>query len=130
MKKEASCINTYVILEYVKTHNNGDCSALIEDLHPEIDSLDDPVAFLTDQKNWVSVDIVVELFKRAKNIFQDDTIPYRIGKFAVEDSKFGRTHKLFVKAFWSFKKALKNVQKINIICSSLRFVSIELNSFP
>jgi len=113
MEKEVSCINAKAIFEYVKAHNNGDCSALIGSLDHEIDSLDDPVSFLTDPNNWISTAIVVKLHERAKNILNDDMAPYRIAKFAVENTSLGYIQKIFVKALWSYKKAIKQVQKIN-----------------
>ena len=36
MEKEVNCANSRAIFEYVKAHNNGDYSALMGDLHPEI----------------------------------------------------------------------------------------------
>ncbi|MCK4543613.1 MAG: hypothetical protein KAU17_15385, partial [Spirochaetales bacterium] len=113
MEKETSCINAKAIFEYVKAHNNGDCSALIGSLDPEIDSLDDPIAFLTDPNNWISTAVIVKLYKRAKTIFNDDMAPYKIAKFAVEKTSLGYIQKILVKALWSYKKALKQVQKIN-----------------
>ena len=48
MDKETSCINSRAILDYIKGYNNGGCSALLENLDPEIDSLPDPESFLRD----------------------------------------------------------------------------------
>ena len=36
MEKEASCITSKAILDYVKAHNNGDYSGLLENIDPEI----------------------------------------------------------------------------------------------
>jgi len=38
MKKETSCINAKVIIEYVKEYDKGSLSALLTNLDPEIDS--------------------------------------------------------------------------------------------
>jgi len=113
MEKETSCINAKAIFEYVKVHNNGDYSALIGNLDPEIDSLDDPVSFLTDPNNWISTAVIVKMYERAKAIFNDDMAPYKIAKFAVESTSLGYIQKILVKALWSYKKAIKQVQKIN-----------------
>jgi len=112
MEKEISCINTKVILDYVKKHNN-DCSSILGNLDPEIDALDDPTTFLTDPNNWVSTGVIVKLFERTRNISKDDRIAIKIAKFAVENSALGYVQKIFVKAFWSSKKGFKHVQKIN-----------------
>ena len=113
MEKETSCINVKAIFEYVKAHNNGDCSALIGNLDPEIDALDDPIAFLTDPNNWISTAVIVKLYERAKTILNDDMVPYKIAKFAVENVSLGYIQKILVKGFWSSRKAFKHVQKIN-----------------
>ena len=54
MEKEVNCANSKAIIEYIRAHNNGDYSALIENLDPEINSLNDPVGFLVDTQNWIS----------------------------------------------------------------------------
>ena len=113
MEKEVSCVNTKAILDYIKSHSNGDCSTLLSNIDPEIDALDDPTAFLTDPNNWISTAVIVKLFERAKLILNDDMAPYKIGKFSVENASLGYIQKIFVKAFWSPKKALKYVQEIN-----------------
>jgi len=113
MKKEVSCINTGVILDYVKEHNNGDFSALLKDLDPEIDILPDTEKFLRDPNNWISCTVATELYKRARLILNDEMAAYKIARFAVENLSMGYGQRIFVKAFWSTKKGFINVQKIN-----------------
>jgi len=113
MEKEVSCINSRAILGYVKERYDVDWTGLLENLDHEIDSLDDPNAFLTDPNNWVSTGIIVKLLERVRIILKDDQVAYKIAKFAVENSSLGYIQKIFVKAFWSHKKALKHAQKIN-----------------
>jgi signal transduction histidine kinase len=113
MEKEVNCINSRAILSYVKVHNNGDCSGLIKHLDPEIDSLSDPENFLTDSNNWVSTVIIVELFKRARIILNDEMVAYKIAKYSIENSSLGYIQKIFIKSFWSSKKSFKHAQAIN-----------------
>ncbi|MBW1862425.1 MAG: hypothetical protein JRJ02_08635, partial [Deltaproteobacteria bacterium] len=49
MEKEVSCINTKALLDYVSANNNGDLSALLDNLDPYIHSLSEPEIFLRDQ---------------------------------------------------------------------------------
>jgi len=100
-------------LDYVKEHNNGDCSFLLQNLDPEIDLFTDPEAFLRDPNNWISCTVITELFKRAKKLLNDKDVPYWIAKYAVEKTIIGSIQSIIVKAFWSTKKALKHAQKIN-----------------
>ena len=113
MEKEVSCINTRAIFEYVKAHNNGDCSGLLGNLDPEIDALSRPEEFFSDPNNWISCAVAAELHRRAKAILNDRQAPYRIARFAIENASLGYIQRIFVKAFWSTKTALRHIQKIN-----------------
>jgi signal transduction histidine kinase len=113
MEKEISCINSRAILDYVKEYNNGDCSGLLGNLDPEIDGLGDLEDFLRDPNNWISSTVVSKLLERARSIFHDEMAAYKIAKYAVETTSLGYTQKIIVKAFWSIKMGLKNLQKIN-----------------
>ncbi len=113
MENEVNCINTRTVFDYVKAHNNGDCSGLLGQLDPEIDALAQPEEFLRDPNNWISCAVVSELHRRAKAILDDPQAPYKIARFAIENVSLGYIQKVFVKAFWSTKTALRHVQKIN-----------------
>ncbi|RLG28637.1 hypothetical protein DRN98_09415, partial [Methanosarcinales archaeon] len=113
MEKEVSCINSGYIIDYIMEYNNGDCSYLLDDLDPEIDSLPDPEKFLRDPNNWISCTVVCRLLKRARKILNNETVAYEISRRAVEKTSLGYGQGIIVKAFWSSKKALKHAQKIN-----------------
>jgi hypothetical protein len=113
MEKEINCINSKVIINYVKEHNNGDCSELLHDLDPVIDSLSDPESFLKDINNWISCAVTIKLFKRAGIMLNNEMVAYKIARYAVENSSLGYIQKIFVKAFWSSKKSFKHAQAIN-----------------
>ena len=76
MEKETSCINAKAILDYVKEYNNGDLSGLLENLDPEIDSMPDPEGFFYDPNNWISCDVISELYKRARLLFHNEMVAY------------------------------------------------------
>jgi len=46
------------------------------------------------------------MFDRVKSISHDDSVPYEIGTFAIENAHLGYIQKIFVKAFWSSKRPL------------------------
>ncbi|MBU0988173.1 MAG: GAF domain-containing protein [Proteobacteria bacterium] len=112
MEKEVSCINSKVILGYVRKHNNGDCSDLLKNLAPEIDCLPDPELFLSDSNNWISCTVASKLYQRTKLLFNDELAPYKIAQYAVEKTDLG-FKSLIVKVFGSHHRVLKNVQRIN-----------------
>lgn len=113
MKKETSCINSRAILDYVREFREPDYVNLLKDLDPEIDAMSDPEAFLRDPNNWISNEIVSELWRRAKVIFDDRNIAFKIAKYAVENTSLGYAQRIVVKALWSFKAALKHAQRLN-----------------
>ena len=112
MKKETSCINSKVILAYVKEHNYGDYAELLENLDPEIDALLDPERFLTDPHNWISCTVASKLYERAGRILNDEMAAYKIGQYAVEKADLG-IRALIVKVFGSHHIVLKNIQRVN-----------------
>jgi signal transduction histidine kinase len=113
MEKETSCINSGAIIDYIEKNNNGDCSFLLDEIDPEIDSLPDPENFLRDPNNWISCAVVSKLLERARKILNDEMAAFKIGKYAVEKASLGYAQKIIVKAFWSSRKALKHAQTIN-----------------
>lgn len=113
MQKEVNCINSRAIINYVKVHNNGDISGLLDELDPELDLLPDKESFLTDRNNWVSSIITTKLYERARLIFNDEMTAYNIARYAAENLSLGYGQSIIVKAFGSIGKGLKNLQKIN-----------------
>ena len=75
--------------------------------------LPQPEEFLRDPNNWISCAVTSELHRRAKAILNDPQAPYKIARFAIENVSLGYIQKIFVKAFWSTKTALRHIQKIN-----------------
>ena len=111
MEKEVSCINSRFILDYMKDQNNGDCSGLLENLHPEIDALPDSETFLRDPHNWISCGVVCEMLERAKSILDDEEAPYKMARFAVENTSLGYAQRIIFKALWSSKLASSMLRK-------------------
>ena len=113
MKKEINCMNTRAFIDYVKVHNRGDSTVLLGNLDPEIDNLPDPEKFLMDHNNWISSSVMTELWKRGRTLLKDDMLGYNVARYAIENTSFGYAQKIFIKAFWSHRKAIKNAQEIN-----------------
>jgi signal transduction histidine kinase len=106
-------MNTKAIIEFVRENNNGDCSAMFGGLDPEIDQLAAPEKFFMDPNNWISCQVACKLYDRAAELFDDPMVAYKIARFAVERTSFGYVQRIIIKAFWSIKKGLQNLQKIN-----------------
>ena len=113
MEKEVSCINSRYFLDYIKEHHNDDYPRLLENLAPEIDALPDTEGFLRDPNNWISCTVASKLYARARSILNDEMAAYKISMHAVKKTSLGYAQGIIVKAFWSTKMGLKNIQKVN-----------------
>ncbi|MDF1592204.1 MAG: PAS domain S-box protein [Desulfobacterales bacterium] len=112
MEKETSCINSRAILDYLK-HQQVDGSAVCRGLDPEIDSIEDPEGFLRDPDNWISCGVISKLYRRAAAVLNDEDAAYKIARYSAENISLGYVQRIILKSFWSIKKALEHVQKIN-----------------
>jgi len=112
MEKETCCINSKVIIDYLKEHYSGDFSDIFKNIDPEINALPDPESFLKDTNNWISCAVVSKLFERAKLILNDESAPHKIAQYAVENTDLGFKSLIF-KVFGSTSRVLKNAQRIN-----------------
>ena len=112
MEKDANCCITIGIFEYAKA-NGITVSDLINNLDSEIDSLDNPIAYMTNSTNWISMAVIVKLFERIRTIFHNEQVPFEIARFAIENDSFGQSRMGFIEGFWSYKNILKNAQNIN-----------------
>jgi len=112
MEKETSCVNSRAVLDYLK-HHQVDCSEVCKGLDPEIDRLKDPENFLRDPSNWISCGVISKLYRRAATILKDENAAYKIARYTTENISLGYAQRIILKSFWSIRKALKQVQKIN-----------------
>ncbi len=113
MEREISCINCKAILDYFEENSESECSDLTCRLDPEIDAQPDPEKYLRDTNNWVSCEVVAKLWERLRLHFGNERVAYEVARYAVERTIFGYAQRIIVKAFWSYKQALKHAQKIN-----------------
>jgi len=113
MEKHHGCLNTKVIIDYFQEHFPELTPALLHDLHPEIESLDNPREFLSDINNWVCSDVVIGLFRNARRLSQDDQIAFKIGSYAATHQKFGYVQRIITQAFGNPRLALKKIQAIS-----------------
>jgi hypothetical protein len=112
MNKEVNCINSRAIINYVKK-NMGDLDYLLKDLDPEIDILPDPESYLCDESNWISCTVASRLYERARLCFKDEMTAFHIARYAAENFHLGYGQRIIVKAFFTIKMGLKNLQRIN-----------------
>jgi len=113
MEKEVSCVNSIAILDFLRQNYEGNYASLLRQLDPEIDASPDPERFLRDPNNWISSKVASELYERASLAFNDPMVAFKIAKFAIEKRSYGYAQRIIVKAFASYERALRNLQRIN-----------------
>lgn len=113
MNKEISCLNTKAIVEYVRRHNGGDLRSLLEHLDPELDHQKDLEKFLTDPNNWVSSKVFSDLCLRAREIFHDDRIAFKIGFESISANRLGYIQRIFVRTMRHPRDGIHKAQIIN-----------------
>jgi two-component system, cell cycle sensor histidine kinase and response regulator CckA len=113
MEKHHSCLNSRAVIEYFQENYPEETERLIADLGPEISSLPDPLAFLTEINNWVSSDVIIRLFENAKAITGDDRIMFKIGIDSAARKKFSYIQQILLFAYRNPRRSLKRIQAIN-----------------
>jgi PAS domain S-box-containing protein len=113
MDKHNSCINSLAVIQYIEDMEPGRLSELFEDFGQELEGISDPKAFLSDMNNWVSSNVMIQLYNRARRISGDDDAAYKIGFNSVLRQRLGYIQRIIIYAFGSPAKGIKHTQKVN-----------------
>ncbi len=113
MEKHNSCLNSRAIIEYVEEKAPERISELFQDLGPEMDSVSNPRAFLSDPNNWISSELLLKLFKRARLILDDPDAAFKIGYNSIMNQRMGYLQKIILYAFGNPYKIMQRIQKVN-----------------
>jgi len=113
MEKHHSCLNTRAIIEYFLETRPDEIPALLEGLGPEITALPHPQEFLMEIHNWVSSQVVIQMFENARKITQNDHIAFDIGFQSAARKKLGYVQRIIMFAHKNPRRTLKRVQSIN-----------------
>ncbi len=110
---DVSCLNVKVIYDYLLRKVPEKADELFKELPPKYAVVSDPVTVLTDENNWVSSDLIVQLFKNAKHLLNDPEAPYHIGFESIAQRDFGYIQRFFIHTFGSPKSLLQRVNHVN-----------------
>jgi|UniRef100_A0A7V6DNK8 PAS domain S-box-containing protein len=113
MEQHHSCVNTRAIIEYFQEKAPEELPRLFSGLGPEIEQLPDPLEFLMEINNWVSSDVVIRMFKNAREITGDNEIAFKIGFDSAARKKLGYIQRIILFAYRNPKRTLRQLQKIN-----------------
>ena len=110
---DVNCMNVKVVYDYVMRKAPEKANELFENLPAKYAVLSDPATVLTDENNWVSSDLIVQIFKNVKTILNDPEAPYHIGFESITQRDFGSIQRFFISAFGSLSSVLRRVNHIN-----------------
>ena len=97
MEKNVSCLNSRVIIEYVKRHFPELMETLLEDLDPFFDTVDNVEEFLVDEHNWISQYICAKMFERVRLYSGQPDIAREIGNESITHRRYGYVENIFIK---------------------------------
>ena len=95
VEKHHSCLNTRAIIEYFEAQSPEAVPTLLAGLGPEIAALADPREFLLEANNWVSSEVVIQIFRDARRITGQADIAFDIGFQSAARKKLGYVQRLF-----------------------------------
>jgi two-component system, cell cycle sensor histidine kinase and response regulator CckA len=111
--KHHSCLNTRAIIEYFEAQAPEAVPTLLAGLGPDIAHLPDPREFLLETNNWVSSEIVIQMFENARRITGREDIAFDIGFQSAARKKLGYVQRIIMFAYKNPRSTLKRVQAIN-----------------
>lgn len=110
---DVSCMNVIAVYEHMKRKVPERALEVFENLPPRYAEIEHPEIVLTDENNWVSSDLIVQMFINAKKILGDPEAPYHIGFESITHLNFGYWQRLFIKSFGSPGGILKRLNHVN-----------------
>ena len=113
MEQHNSCINTKAVIEYIEEHDPALLPQLLESLASVLPEVKDLRSFLTDPNNWISAEVLVEIYENVKALFGNPNVVFDIGFESVAKKRLGYIQRVFFSAFGSHQRALRLLQAIN-----------------
>jgi PAS domain S-box-containing protein len=113
MESHNSCINTKAVIDYVEERAPSMLEPLLRDLVPEIAGVADPKGFLCDPNNWVSSEILIRLYDRAKRLLNSERVVFDIGLDSVAKRRLGYIQRILFFGFRDHGRTVQRLQRLN-----------------
>jgi PAS domain S-box-containing protein len=113
VEKHHSCLNTRAIIAYFEEWLPHAVPAVMEGLGQEIAALAKPREFLMEINNWVSSEVVIQMFENARRLTGNEDIAFEIGFQTAARKKFNYVQRIILFAYKNPRRSLKRAQKIN-----------------
>lgn len=124
MERNVNCLNSRVIIEFVKRQYPELMENLLDDLDPFFDTLGDVEEFLLDEHNWISQKVCVKLFERVRLFSGKPDIARYIGRESVIHRRFGYIENIFIKAIGNPHLSILRAPYINAKLNKTKTVEI------
>ena len=124
MERNVNCLNSRVVIEYVKQHYPELMDSLLVDLDPFFDTVDDIEEFLLDEHNWISQKVCVKLFERVRDYSGQQDIARYIGRESVIHRRFGYIENIFIKSIGNPHLSILRAPYINAKLNKTKTVEI------
>lgn len=112
-QNEVNCVNSKGIYHYVRRHNPEKLKDLFINLPEPYNKINNIEAFLTDENNWVTSELITVLFRNAVEIFKDPSVPFHIGIETITSRNISTLLNFFLTTFSTPKSILKRLNQIN-----------------
>jgi PAS domain S-box-containing protein len=113
MERHNSCINSKAVIDYVEARDPSLVAPLLEGLESSLVGISDIRAFLTDPNNWISSDILIQLYNNAKRLHQNEEVVFDIGFESVAKKRLGYIQRILFFAFQNHGRTVKRLQSLN-----------------
>ena len=110
---EVNCVNSKAIYHYVRRHLPDRINDLFINLPAPYDKINNIEAYLTDENNWVSSELISALFRNSVMIFKDPSVPFHMGIETITARNLSMLLSFFLTTFSSPKRIMKRLNQIN-----------------
>ncbi|MFC1651027.1 HD domain-containing phosphohydrolase [Candidatus Latescibacterota bacterium] len=124
MERNVNCMNSRVIIEFVKREYPGLMETLLDDLDPFFETLDSAEEYLLDEHNWISQNVCVKLFERVRLFSGNPDIARYIGRESVINRRFGYVENIFIKSIGNPHLSILRAPYINAKLNKTKAVEI------
>ncbi len=112
MRTKTSCFNTGTFVDYVRAKNPENLHFLWVPLQGQVEEGEDPEPFLTDPKNFVSIDIYRQIMEQTRKATSDEMAVYKAAFGHGRKKELGRVQPGFFQTIFGLKHAIRKAQKV------------------
>jgi CheY-like chemotaxis protein len=113
MRTKTSCFNTGALVDYVRAKNPENLHFLWAPLQGVLAEGEDPERFLTDAKNYVSIEICRQIMEQTRQATSDEMAVYKAAFEHGRQKELGIMQPRFFQAILGLKHAMRKAQNVH-----------------